>query len=379
MIKTAQVIGKLAAAGVENVVNNYCRFSDPAAVSFDLFVDTTSEHSPPEDMVQRGIAYHYVPSSAHPLARVIALVRLFRSGGYQVVHAHLNTLNVLTLFAAWLAGVPVRVSHNHSTADRGEGFRAFIKLLLRPTATWFATAYMACGEKAARWLFGNRRVDAGRVTILPNAIDVCKFRYDPLQREQIRQELGLQGKQVIGHIGRFMPQKNHGFLLKCFAQCHASHPQTHLLLAGGGEGIRSAREQAERLGVSDAVCFAGVRNDPWRLYSVMDVFMLPSLYEGVPVVCVEAQANGLPCLVSDHVSMEAAVGGDVTFLPLDPSAWIQALDAVLAHADGEKRANAYASVTQSGFDIRDTARRLLKYYTAMLESVRNKPCRRIRP
>ena len=198
------------------------------------------------------------------------------------MHAHLNTLNVLTLFAAWLAGVPVRVSHNHSTADRGEGFRAFIKLLLRPTATWFATAYMACGEKAARWLFGNRRVDAGRVTILPNAIDVCKFRYDPLQREQIRQELGLQGKQVIGHIGRFMPQKNHGFLLKCFAQCHASHPQTHLLLAGGGEGIRSAREQAERLGVSDAVCFAGVRNDPWRLYSAMDVFMLPSLYEGVP-------------------------------------------------------------------------------------------------
>ena len=375
-MKTAQVIGKLAAAGVENVVNNYCRFTDPAAVSFELFVDTNSEHSLPEDMLQRGVSYHFVPSSAHPLARVIALVRLFRSGGYQVVHAHLNTLNALTLFAAWLAGVPVRVSHNHSTVDRGEGPRALLKLLLRPTATWFATDYMACGEQAARWLFGNRRMNAERVAILPNAIDVRKYRYDPLQRRQIRQELGLQEKQVIGHVGRFMPQKNHDFLLTCFAQYHGAHPRTHLLLVGGGEGIRKARAQAERLGISDAVCFAGVRDDPWRLYSAMDVFVLPSLYEGVPLVGIEAQANGLPCLVSDHVSPEMTAGGSVAFLPLQVPAWVQALDTVLAHEGEENRADAYVRVGQSGFDIQDTGRRLTAHYDDMLERARDKRCRR---
>ena len=148
------------------------------------------------------------------------------------------------------------------------------------------------------------------------------------------------------------------------------------MLVGGGEGIRKARAQAERLGISDAVCFAGVRDDPWRLYSAMDVFVLPSLYEGVPLVGIEAQASGLPCLVSDHVSPEMTVGGSVAFLPLQVPAWVQALDTVLAHDGEENRADAYVRVGQSGFDIQDTGRRLTALYDDMLERARDKRCRR---
>ena len=366
-MKTAQVIGKLAAAGVESVVNNYCRFVDPTAVNFDLFVDTISEYSPPEDMVNRNITYYFIPSSVHPIARVMALARLFRAGRYEVVHAHLNTLNVFTLFAAWLAGVPVRISHNHSTTDKKEGARAIIKLLLRPTATWFATDYMACGKQAARWIFGHRLMEKGRVTILPNSIDVEKYRYDSMQRQLARQELGLLGKQVIGHVGRFMPQKNHEFLISCFAQYHAEHPDACLLLVGSGDGYRRAQEQVLQMGIRDSVCFAGARDDTWRLYSAMDVFVLPSLYEGVPVVCIEAQANGLPCLVSDHVSQEVVAGGSVEFLPLELSAWERALDNVFVETDEVNRSNGYRLVKQSGFDIRDTANQLPALYTAMLQ------------
>lgn len=369
-MKTAQIIGKLAAAGVENVVNNYCRFTDLRSIEFVLFVDASSEARPPKDMIQRGVSYISVPPSSHPIARIAALTRLFRSGAYDVVHAHLNTLNAFTLFAAWLARIPVRVSHNHSTTDKREGIRSLIKLLLRPTATWFATDYMACGERAARWIFGNRRFETGRVAILPNAIDVQKFRYDPIQRQQIREELGLQGMHVIGHIGRFMPQKNHVFLLTCFARYYAAHPQARLLLVGGGEGYGKARAQAERLGIQDAVCFAGVRDDPWRLYNAMDVFVLPSLYEGVPLVCVEAQANGLPCLISDHVSREVAIGDNAMFIPLEISAWVQAMSDTLADRNDNARDNAYVQVRQSGFDIRDTAQRLMTLYAGMLERAR---------
>ena len=177
-MRVAQVIGKLAAAGVEAVVNNYYCSMNTERIQFDYFIDEDSELAPPQEMIDRGARYFVVPSTRHAAARVRALTALFRENHYAIVHAHMNTLNLPVLYAAWRADVPVRISHNHSAAAPEEKARTLLKLMLRPTAGWFATDRMACGEQAAVWMFGKKAVEAGRVTVLPNAIDAAAFAYD---------------------------------------------------------------------------------------------------------------------------------------------------------------------------------------------------------
>ena len=181
----------------------------------------------------------------HAAARVRALTALFRENHYAIVHAHMNTLNLPVLYAAWRADVPVRISHNHSAAAPEEKARTLLKLMLRPTAGWFATDRMACGEQAAVWMFGKKAVEAGRVTVLPNAIDAAAFAYDAAGRDSLRRQWGFDADMVvIGHVGRFMPQKNHAFLLACFAQYHKRHANSRLLLVGGGELKEQVQRQA---------------------------------------------------------------------------------------------------------------------------------------
>ena len=248
-MRVAQVIGKLAAAGVEAVVNNYYCSMTTERIQFDYFIDEDSELAPPQEMIDRGARYFVVPSTRHAAARVRALTALFRENHYAIVHAHMNTLNLPVLYAAWRADVPVRISHNHSAAAPEEKARTLLKLMLRPTAGWFATDRMACGEQAAVWMFGKKAVEAGRVTVLPNAIDAAAFAYDAAGRDSLRRQWGFDADMVvIGHVGRFMPQKNHAFLLACFAQYHKRHANSRLLLVGGGELKEQVQRQAETLG-----------------------------------------------------------------------------------------------------------------------------------
>ncbi len=364
-MRVAQVIGKLAAAGVEAVVNNYYCSMNTERIQFDYFIDEDSELAPPQEMIDRGARYFVVPSTRHAAARVRALTALFRENHYAIVHAHMNTLNLPVLYAAWRADVPVRISHNHSAAAPEEKARTLLKLMLRPTAGWFATDRMACGEQAAVWMFGKKAVEAGRVTVLPNAIDAAAFAYDAAGRDSLRRQWGFDADMVvIGHVGRFMPQKNHAFLLTCFAQYHKRHANSRLLLVGGGELKEQVQRQAETLGIGGAVCMAGVHKDMRQVYSAMDIFALPSLYEGLPMVCLEAQANGLPCLMSDRVTAETAVTPEAVFLPLDhgPEPWCAAFE----RADRQKdRAGGVEAVRRAGRDVRQTGIQLERLYEKM--------------
>lgn len=362
-MRVAQVIGRLYAAGVEAVVNNYYRFTDVSQIQFDYFIDDNSVCAPSQEMKDRGARYFVVPSSAKPVRRVIALARIFRREKYPVVHAHMNALNMPVLLAAWLAGVPVRISHNHSTSDPAEGGRALIKQLLRPTGRWFATDYMACGEKAGRWLFGNRLCDEGRVSVLPNAVDVQRFRFSQEARARVRSEMDLGERLVVVHIGRFVKQKNHEFLLDIFTQVLKYRPDAVLLLVGEGKLRAQMEEKVRAAGITDSVYFLGIRKDVADLYCAADVFVLPSLYEGMPVVAWEAQASGLPCIFSDHVTREADALGSGVFLSLeaDEQRWAQAVDRAVC---GD-RAAAADSLTGSRCDLRVAAKGLEKTYTEM--------------
>lgn len=326
-LRVAQVMGIMNCGGVEAVVMNYYRALDKSNVQFDFFVDKTSSFPQREEIERLGGRVFLVPPYSRVFSYLGALTRAFRQNEYRVVHAHTSTMNLFPLFAAWLAGVPVRICHNHSTANWGEGFKTLAKYLLRPFARVFATDYFSCGEFAGRWMYGNRRFDSGKVHVMPNAIDTARFAYRPDARSTLRSELGIGNETlVIGHVGRFMFQKNHSFLLEVFSALHKRHPDSVLLLIGEGELESAVRQKAKELCPNGSVRFLGVRQDVDQLYSVMDVFCLPSFYEGFPVVLLEAQANGLPCVVSYQVSAEAAIHPNVSRISLSetPAHWADA-------------------------------------------------------
>lgn len=356
-VRVAQIMGIMNNGGVEAVVMNYYRAIDRTRVQFDFFVDETCSFPQREEIERLDGRCFLVPSYAHPIRYVRALTRLFREHGYAIVHSQINTMGVFPLFAAWLARVPVRICHNHSTAHRSEGKKSLMKLLLRPFSRMFATHCFACGDTAARWMFGDRPVDAGRVTILPNAIDLARFRFSAADRAAVRAEIEAgETATVVGHIGRFMFQKNHAFLLQLFQALLALQPDAILMLAGEGELLEDTRELAEQLGISGSVRFLGVRGDANRLYSAMDVFCLPSFYEGLPVVMVEALANGLSCVVSDQVTRELnAFAVQQLSLEAGEACWAQALCAA-------KRAIAAPDAFYEQFDITQTVKRLEAFY-----------------
>lgn len=331
-IRVAQILNRMDSGGIEAVVLNYYRHIDHSKVQFDFYFAEGSSLPQRAELEALGAGLYPIPPYSRPLAYHKALYTAFRQRNYKIVHAHLSTMSVFPLFAAWRAGVPVRICHNHSTAHWGEGAKTLLKYLLRPLNKLFATDWFACGETAGRWMYGDKAFDTGKVTVMPNAIDTAKFAYDPAARVHLREELGIpQNAFVVGHVGRFTYAKNHTFLLKIFAELLEAKPNAYLLLVGEGELQEQIRQQIQNLDLQDKTIFTGVRQDANELYSLMDTFCLPSRYEGMPVVAWEAQANGLPCVLADTMTSEAAKSDQAVFLSLSspPQIWAD----TLAHAE----------------------------------------------
>lgn len=326
-IRVAQVLNRMDSGGVEAVVMNYYRHIDRKQVQFDFYFAKDSVFPQREELEKMGAGIYPIPSYTKVFSYHRVLHHAFKRGNYQIVHAHLSTMSVFPLFAAWRAGIPVRICHNHSTAHWGEGKKTLLKYLLRPFAKIFATDYFACGEKAGRWMYGNRCFERGRVHVMPNAIDTKKFVYDEEAKRCLRAELGIpQDAFVLGHVGRFMYQKNHAFLLRVFQRLLSSRQDAWLLLIGEGERMKLIRSEVEKMGIEGKVRFTGTRSDVAKLYSAMDVFCLPSFYEGLPVVALEAQANGLPCLFSDRMTKEVVLTPGARQLSIEnPEPWVKAV------------------------------------------------------
>lgn len=326
-IRVAQVLNRMDSGGVEAVVMNYYRHIDRKQVQFDFYFAKDSVFPQREELEKMGAGIYPIPSYTKVFSYHRVLHHAFKRGNYQIVHAHLSTMSVFPLFAAWRAGIPVRICHNHSTAHWGEGKKTLLKYLLRPFAKVFATDYFACGEKAGRWMYGNRCFERGRVHVMPNAIDTKKFAYDEEAKRCLRAELGIpQDAFVLGHVGRFMYQKNHAFLLRVFQRLLSSRQDAWLLLIGEGERMKLIRSEVKKMGIEGKVRFTGTRSDVAKLYSAMDVFCLPSFYEGLPVVALEAQANGLPCLFSDRMTKEVVLTPGARQLSIEnPEPWVKAV------------------------------------------------------
>lgn len=361
-IRVLQIIGIVCGGGVEAVIMNYYRHIDRAKIQFDFVVDGF-ERTTLDDEVESmgGKVYHVTPYQKNVFKYMCDIAHIIRENHYMIVHSNMNTISAFSLFVAWLNRVPVRILHNHSMAVPNEGMRTVMKNILRPFAKLFANQYFACSKISGTWMYGRKRMENGQVKIVNNAVDVDKFAYNADVRDILRKELGISSDTfVMGHIGRFAFQKNHSFLVDIFAEVHKRNPKSVLVLVGDGELRSQIENKVTQLNIGDSVKLLGLRKDTARLYNIMDVFVMSSWYEGLPVVAVEAQANGLRCLLSDRISKESKINDNVEFLSLNPGAAVWA-EKILGRK-GERAFNAKEKLKAHGFCVNDEAHALEKFY-----------------
>ncbi len=366
-IRVAHIVGKWLGGGVEAVVMNYYRNIDKNKVQFDFLCDSDSTNIPYEEIEKLGGKVILIPPYQKAIKYQKELIRIFKENKYRIVHSHISTMSIFPLRAAKKAGVPVRIAHAHSTSNKKEWKKNILKQILRPFSKVYATDYMCCSELAGRWLFGNKEYDKGNVYLLNNAIDLDRFKYDKKLRDKKRKELNISDDTVvIGHVGRFVEQKNHRFLIDIFNEVHKENKDSLLMLVGQGPLQDEIKEKVKSLGLENSVLFLGQRNDVDELYQAFDVFCLPSLYEGLPVVGVEAQATGLLCILSDEMTKETKVLETTKFLSLNNSTkeWTKE---IFEKFTKFKRKNTQKEITDNNFNIKNEIKKLEREYLMLFE------------
>lgn len=266
-IRIAQIMGKWVGGGVESVVMNYYRHIDRTKIQFDFICDSDSTDIPYEEIEKLGGRVILIPPYQHIFKYNKELLKVFKENNYKIVHSNINTLSVFPLRIAKKAKIPVRIAHSHSTSNKKEWKKNLLKNILKPFSKVYANKYMCCSELAGRWLFGDKEYDKGTVYLLNNAIDLNKYKYDVKIRKNKRKELSIKDSTfVVGHIGRFVEQKNHRFLIDIFDVIHKRHNNSILLLAGQGPLMDEMKQKVKDLGLEDSVRFLGQRSDAAELY-----------------------------------------------------------------------------------------------------------------
>ena len=358
-IRVCQVLHGIVGGGSEQVVLNYCsRMRD---IHFDLLFQYEPNPQILERFNEAGINCIQIPDKVHhPLKHLWTMFQIFRKGHYDVVHSHLDWfMNSYVCFLAMLAGVKKRFAHHHQAYHPRNPFLILLCVLLRIPCKFFATQWLACGEAAAINGWGKGVVKDGRVLILPNAIDAERFKFNERARKEIRSRYGIADDVfVIGHVGRFFPEKNHRFIIKMFDQYCQNHENCKLLLVGNGPLLAEIQKMVVQKGLSEKVIFAGLQKDVAGFYCAMDVLILPSTREAFPMTLVEAQYNGLPCIVCDAVPKEIAITDGVKSLPLDDIvSWCKKIDLL-----GAKRNLMNPEIKSNCFDINQRYKTLESLY-----------------
>lgn len=278
---------------------------------------------------------------------------------YHVVHGHMTSTASIYLPIAKRAGVPVTVAHSRS-AGVGKGLKAIATKILRRNLYRKCDYCFACSKAAGIDAFGAVWVNKGNVRIIHNAIDVGRFTYQPKVRNEMRKKLHIEDKLVIGHVGRFFHAKNHPYLIDVFAALYVLRNDAVLILVGDGEDKEKIQQKCKELGIEEHVLFVGNQGHPENYYQAFDFFLLPSHYEGLPGVLVEAQAAGLKCIVSDKVTTEAKVTDLVTYMSIEQPAEIWAREILLQETYG--RRDTYQEIVRNGFDVKTQAKMYSSFY-----------------
>lgn len=371
-IRVLQSVGAMNHGGIEHFIMNVYRKMDRSKVQFD-FMERVNERCVFDDEIEAmgGRIFRCASPDRHPLRSGRFYRKFFANHPeYCIVHEHRSTLSGFLGFmrAASDEHVPTIIVHAHSSSlsswygGLGNAVERITDKGNKRQISHIATDYFACSEAAKGWLFPPESGVADKVHLVPNGIDAVRFAFNEQDRDAVRRQFGIpEDAFVIGHVGRFSNEKNQTFLLDALASLHQNR-SVYLLLLGAGSTKVEIEAKASKLGIGDRVVFAGLQDETWKFYSAMDVFCMPSLHEGLPVSAVEAQASGLPVLLSDGISQDADLGGDVEFKPLDdgPRSWGETL--LAKHATPAERAKGVGTVTAAGYDVATVASELQKFY-----------------
>lgn len=368
MIRVLHITEMLQAAGIESFIMNTYRHIDREKVQFDFLITRDEKEFYDEEIRTLGgrkivVDFMHIKSTFLRVIREsIEIKKILKETDYDIVHIHSGTpLRVFYLIAAKNAGVKTRIYHSHSAKVMGPHrllqFKIIIFTLLKQLFPRYATDYFACSRLAGEWMFPQRIQD--QVKIIFNGIDSEMFKFDEKSRRKYRKVLNIENYFVIGHIGRFNDQKNHVFLIDIFADLVKQDDRALLMLLGEGELFETIRKKVEKLDLTDKVMMLGVRSDIPQLLQAMDVFVLPSNYEGLPVVGIEAQASGNLCLLSDQVTPETVITENVKLLPIDSTnIWVEEI----LLAKKFKKKDTSQIIKESGYDISTTAQYLQDFY-----------------
>ena len=362
MIRVAMIIGKMDSGGKKNLVMEYYRQIDRNKVQFDFICDSDSQAIPDEEIESLGGRVYRIPPYQHIFSNMREMKRICKENKYLVMHAWNSTMNLFPMWVAKCVGIPVRISESLSMAHKGDK-KTILKKILRPMSKWFATHYMSCGDDCGRWQFGDKLFNAGKVDVFKTIINTKFNDYNPELREKTRKEFGWEGKIVVGHIGRFTAQKNSVHLIEIFAAVAKKEPKAVLCLIGDGELREEMLAKINELGIESQVNYLGRREDIQQFYNAMDCFLLPSLYEGLPVVGLEAESCGLPMFFSTEVTREANACELGHFIELSKSedCWAEEMLKAMRENMLVRRSHA-KEVADAGFDSASEALRLQKYY-----------------
>lgn len=358
MIRVLQIVTYMGRGGLETMIMNYYRNIDRNKVQFDFLVHRQEEADYDKEIVALGGKIYHMPM-LNPFSKSYfnALDSFFKEHKYDIVHCHLDCMSAYPLKIAKKNGVRVRIAHSHNKSQ-DKNLKYPIKLYSKRLIPKYATHLLSCGKEAGDWMFNGKQY-----TILNNAIDAQSYRFDKQIREEMREQLGFNQEDfVIGHVGRFNPQKNHNFIIDVFNFVHKKNTAAKLVLVGTGDGQKAIKEKVESLALSDSVLFLGNRTDVNKILQAMDVFLFPSLYEGLPLSIIEAQAAGLPCVISDNVPPECIVTDLIEAASLDDA--LAKWEIVITSQKSVKRKDTYELIKKSGFDVKSNVLVLEKmYYT----------------
>lgn len=362
----------LAAAGIESFIMNMYRNIDRTQVQFDFMVMRDQEEFYDQEIAALGGEKYTISVSAgNTLLRILkesrALYHFLKNNPYQIVHIHYTTpLRAPYLLAAKRAGVPVRIYHSHSAEVSGKSKgKLWIYEYFRKKIDDWSTHRFACSEAAAKWMYSNNTLKEHDYQVVCNGIDVEKFKFDSESREEVRRELGLGDAYVLVHTGRFLEQKNHRFIIEVFRALKQRCAHVKLLLLGKGELLDEMKALVADYSLNEDVHFLGVRSDVERFLSAADCYLMPSLYEGLPVAAVEAQCAGLPCVFSENITREVALTAHTAFLSLEQpvSDWC---DQLLAYRNVTRK-DCSKEITSKGYSIQNGAKALQTFYLDNLQ------------
>lgn len=365
-VRILHMIGSLEIGGSQAMVMNLYEKIDRTRLQFDFIVDHPEQIYLAEKVKSLGGKVFFMPTfKGKNISEVKKAWNQFfkEHPEYKILHSHVRSYASIYLPIAKKYGLKT-IIHSHSTSN-GKGISSVVKAVMQYPLRFQADYYMACSDKAGKWLFGNNVINTNKYMMVPNAIDAGKFEFNQTMRDQVRHELGVDNKYIIGHVGRLTEPKNHDFLLDVFYELKAIRNDAVLLLVGDGDLRSSIENKIEKLGIKDSVVLVGNRSNTYDYYQAMDLFVFPSLWEGLGIVAIEAQAAGLNCVVSERIPEEINIGaGLVRILNLSDgaAAWANTIkDINVEHREGQ-----LDKIKKAGFDISDNAKKIEKFYLGLV-------------